>query len=565
MKGRQSILNSAGLFLEPPTAYSDVHVPASQGLNKHTGVDAALWLLLPLAVLWWTPIGGFSGDGVAQLTTYMNGTWALNPNHLLYEPIGAGWLSMAHVADVAGAIARLKRLSFLSGSLALALFRLLLASRITTSRLQANLATAWLIVPAAVLGLLLSDETEIVQLPSLVLLAFAIYMHANKPSWRAALALGVAGGLTALFYISNALICVTCVLVLGVLFWKRDRRSTVTTVLASAAGALIVVIPSMLVAWVIAAPRTTAFFRWITTYGGGKAVRIGAAGYGVGHSPRDIAIAFARAIYGSATALVDISGVVTSAQSTGTIDAKTTAALIVLLIGIMLVAVMLLYAFRQSDPTARPWFIALAIGWTLGVLAFGVYWNNSDDQFFFQLAIPLAITAAAAMRVKMWPSVIGLCCLLGWNGYATLWSYATYPRARYVADLAREARAANLLIFPGDDAIHALMIFVPQTQDHSQLAITRLAERLPAGSGVQLLRDSVANVLKRGGTVSTVSIIDASPDQNPWKYLQSLGYDYSTIKKALTDVSVVCPSHLVGPWDSNWLRHIGRSNSEYCH
>ncbi|MEO9250565.1 MAG: hypothetical protein ABI322_06070 [Gemmatimonadaceae bacterium] len=183
-------------------------------------------------------------------------------------------------------------------------------------------------------------------------------------------------------------------------------------------------------------------------------------------------------------------------------------------------------------------------------MAFAVYWNNSDDQFFFQLALPLAVTAAVSMRTRMRPALVGFLGLFGWNAYATVWHYVTYPRQRNVEILAHESNTTALLIFPGEDDISSLLAFVPKPSGQERIAITGLAEQLPARDGLAVLRDSVNAVVQRGGIVTAISVIDAPVDQNPWKYLRSLGYEHSMVTSTLTSVAILCQARTVGPWSS---------------
>ena len=521
---------------------------------RATITDAILWLVVPLGALWWLHVGGLSGDGVAQSSLYTRGTWAINPNHLLYEPIGSAWLSISHGLGDGVAIDQLKRLSFLGGALTAVLFRLLVAPRIATTRSEANIATAWIMAPAAVLGLLLSDETQIIQLPSLVLMVAAIIHYAMHPTVRRAVLVGAAGAVATLFYISNALTCAAVVLVLGIVSAARGNKTDgLKAVLAAAGGGAAVLLPVTFGAWYWFTPRTISFGYWLTSYGGGRAIQTGAAGYGTQLSAKDIGTAAVRAVYGAANALVDVSGAVSSVRDTGRLGAGSLMSVIVLLVCAGLVVAMVVYAVRNTDPTTKLWLLPLVVGWTAGVVVFAIYWNNSDDQFFFQLAIPLAVTAAVALRAHRRPVLLALALLVGWNGYRTAWRYITYPRDHYVAALTRESNETSLLIFPGDDEVGALLSFVPTPPGHRRLAITTIADRLPARKGVAALRDSVMQVLQHRGTVSVVSIIDAPADQNPWKYLRSLGYEHSTVNRTLSRSGTLCQRHTVGAWPARWI------------
>jgi len=117
-------------------------------------IDALLWFAIPCLALSLIPIGFASNDGVGHSLAFAAGRWHLNPNHLLFEPLGAWWqrtlLALGYPREPFDA---LKLLSILSGSIAVGLFRLLVAPRVSTSRLEANYGTAWLALSSAFLRL----------------------------------------------------------------------------------------------------------------------------------------------------------------------------------------------------------------------------------------------------------------------------------------------------------------------------------------------------------------------------------------------------------------------------
>ncbi|MBP9147126.1 MAG: hypothetical protein KBI44_21820, partial [Thermoanaerobaculia bacterium] len=57
-------------------------------------LDAGLWFAFCVLALFAMPIGFVSNDGLGHSRTFASGEWPLNPNHLLFEPLGAGWQSL---------------------------------------------------------------------------------------------------------------------------------------------------------------------------------------------------------------------------------------------------------------------------------------------------------------------------------------------------------------------------------------------------------------------------------------------------------------------------------------
>ena len=159
-------------------------------------IDALLWLVLPVAVLFTIPIGSVSNDGLGHSLGFASGSWRLNPNHLLFEPLGAWWQTVwkgsgREPVDV------LKLLSALSGALAAALFRWGVAPRVAETRRAANHATAWLAFSSAFLRLWVSDETHMIQMPFVVAVAWLALIYLERPSFGRSLVLGAAVGLAA--------------------------------------------------------------------------------------------------------------------------------------------------------------------------------------------------------------------------------------------------------------------------------------------------------------------------------------------------------------------------------
>lgn len=129
-----------------------------------------------------------------------SGQWLLNPNHLLFEPLGAWWQSaLMALGYPREPFDALKLLSIVSGSIAVGLFRLCVAPQVSESRFAANHATAWMAFSSAFLRLWISDETHMIQMPWLVLMLAAALR-------RRGLLLGVMTGIATLTFVSNVLI-----------------------------------------------------------------------------------------------------------------------------------------------------------------------------------------------------------------------------------------------------------------------------------------------------------------------------------------------------------------------
>ncbi len=219
--------------------------------NRSDGIDSLLWLLAAAAVLFLVPIGFVSNDGLGHSRDFAAGSWHLDPNHLLFEPLGAwwqnAWMRHGYGGDPVDA---LKRLSALAGALAAGLFRWGVAPRLAGTRWEANHATAWLAFSSAFLRLWVSDETHMIQMPFVVALAWLALVYQARPSFGRGLALGAAAGLAALTFISNLLIgAAVTLLLIGWQLRRRELRRAATTAGAVGLGTALAAGLPLLSAW----------------------------------------------------------------------------------------------------------------------------------------------------------------------------------------------------------------------------------------------------------------------------------------------------------------------------
>ncbi|HYG61269.1 MAG TPA: glycosyltransferase family 39 protein, partial [Thermoanaerobaculia bacterium] len=215
-------------------------------------------------------MGHVSNDGLGHSFAFAEGSWRINPNHLLFEPLGAWWQGLWTRIDPDRApVDALKLLSGLSGALAAGLFRWGVAGRLAESRWAANHATAWLAFSSAFLRLWISDEIHMIQMPFVVAAAVMALRYLERPALSRALATGAAVGLAGLGFISNLLLGPA--LALGLAWWhlrRRDARSAVTAIAGIGVGSAVVAGSAFLAVWA-SSPAPVGFVDWLTRYGGG--------------------------------------------------------------------------------------------------------------------------------------------------------------------------------------------------------------------------------------------------------------------------------------------------------
>lgn len=495
-------------------------------------LDSLLWFAVPLLLLWFLPIGYIATDGIGQSAQYAAGTWRLNPNHLLYEPLGAAWQSLLGPgAPREAAVDHLKRLSLLAGALAAALFRGGVAPRLARSRWAANHATAWLALGSAFSRLWVSEETHMIQMPAVVLVAAFALRTFERPTLLRSLATGVAVALAAACFVSNLLLAPALAVALAVAAGWRMA----TGVLAGAGGAAGLLFSG---AWLLAR-LGVGLLSWMTHYKGVSEGRLDVA-YGLQPTLAGIAHAGIRAVYGAASALVDLAPAVAALRE-GRIE-------VFRLLACLAACAVLAYAAGRSrkDPA-----FLLASAMTAAVVLFGFLWDNSDDQFYFQLAVVAGMMAA---RLPVRPVVLALSSgVLLWNLGDLAVRRVFYPRAERLALLRAELAPACLVVYPGYEDLESLLTLAElEKQGVRRLTVTSLATSRPPAEGLAELSAAVERCGDR--PVALVDLYDTPADQNPWQFLRRLGYERVKVQEALSRFPVESASRPLGPFTLRWVR-----------
>ena len=508
--------------------------------------DALLWLVLAVLLLYTIPIGFVSNDGLGHSRSFARGSWHFNPNHLLFEPLGAWWQDLwARSGSQREPVDVLKLLSALFGATAAGLFRYGVAPRLAETRWAANHATAWMTFSSAFLRLWVSDEIHMIQMPFVILVAWDALRYLEKPSFGRALAIGAAVGLATLTFISNLALGLTLAAAIAAWhLWRREARLATTSAASLGLGAALTAGPVFLGVWrtVQGAP---GFLGWLTGYGGGQSPGRISEAYGLVPSWEGLVEAVARAVFGAASALVDL---IPAAAAVRDRQAPTLAAVLGFL-AFLAAAAALLHGLRNV--LRAPWrpaeggALLLTVAWLVPILGFGVFWSNSDDQFYFQLAPVFgALAARITGRRFLALSLAGLL----WNLVDVTSHRILYPRGERMALLEREVRGACLVVYPGFDEPELLLRMSRSARSIDQMSMTRLAVEHPYEEGMKNLVGRIDDCSARGGRIVLIDMFDTPRDQKPWKFLRRLGYDHAVVERSLKRLPVERTSRRVGPF-----------------
>jgi hypothetical protein len=518
-------------------------------------LDALLWLIVSILLLSSLHIGYISADGLGQSAGFAAGL-RLNPNHLFFEPLGVGWLHLlGPEASREEAVDHLKRLSILFGALAVGLFRRSVAPRVTAGRFAANHATTWLALSSAFSRMWISDEIHMIQMPAVVAVAVCVLLYLERPSpWRA-VRLGAAVILAAAFFISNILLAPAAVLVLGL--WhlrQREKRQAFTGavgILIGTAASALLVFPT---AWLLSGAQH-GFLAWMTSYAGGDQPSRVKLAYGMLPSFSGLAQATVRGLYGAACALVDLAPAVATIRDRQPVGWHTIWSLAAFAAAGAVLLYGLLVCRRTPPEPGNRNALLLTCVWLLAVLSFGILWDNSDDQFYFQLAVVFGVLAARAPIRKGVSVVLILSAFaLLWNGVDLASRRVLYPRQERLALLRTGLRDACLVVYPGHEDLAVLLTLAQSEPPVPRIAITSLAVSQPLEEGRRSLSAAIEVCLSRGRPVALVDLYDTPADKNPWKFLRRLGYERSSILATVERFPVETESRLLGPFTLRWVR-----------
>jgi hypothetical protein len=492
-----------------------------------------------LTILGWHSPGWVSGDGLAIAGRLESGTLALNPNHLLLEPVVSDWARLSAAWSDRALIDRLPILSVISGSLAVGLFRLLVVPLASGSRIESNVRTAWLGGAAAYLDLWISAEAHMIQMPVLVA-ALAATLRVPVRGWKAAALAGALLGLAILVFVSNAL--VGAGMVIGAVLAPAPKASAllqrVAHVVIAGAAAMMVAGAGLYMGWSAEPGRSSSSIEWVVAYGGSGAPGGADTGYGV-DGAGDLATSAARTLYGFARVLVETDPLVEAVREGTRPRLRHAASVVVLGLAGLLLLRGIRDAVRHPGRRATAPVIGAAVGIVGGTAAFALFWNNADTQFYFQAApaVALLVSTLPWSRLGVVPYAPVLLVPL-WNLTTVVVEKYSYPRARLIHELQAALEGTGLVIAPGSDQITPLVV-LGGIAAGNRLLLTSLADRNPAPAGLRALADSVNGRLDRNECVGFVGVFRVSPTVLPWKGLSKAGYPPEAVSKALAGVAAV--------------------------
>jgi hypothetical protein len=319
-------------------------------------------------------------------------------------------------------------------------------------------------------------------------------------------AVGASVTLAAAFFLENLLLGPA--LAAGFLIRRRPAHAAAT--LGATLATTVLVFGGI---WAVSR-STQGPLAWLTRYGGGDQPSRVESAYGLEPGLAGLEESTVRAVYGAACALVDLAPAVAAFR-----DGLPVGPSVILGLLAFAASLTLLAGLRGN---------ALLVGvWAAAVLAFGIFWNNSDDQFYVQLSVAFG-ALAARMPVRPALLVLSLFALL-WNAADLVNRRILYPREERLA-LMRTLGDAGLIVYPGFDEIEVLLQLEPRARS---LSFTGLAVQYPAPEGLRVLTADIDRTLASGRSVALLDLFDTPRERSPWKFLRRLGYEHDEVLKIL--------------------------------
>jgi hypothetical protein len=283
-------------------------------------------------------------------------------------------------------------------------------------------------------------------------------------------------------------------------------------------------------AWLAAGHPGRSVIHWLTSYRGDASTAQQTVAYGLHPTAGGLLEAGIRSSFGLASALVDLSPLSGYLRQGFALGLATIVHPIVALLALTL-ALLGLRRLLAGSPSARI-VGCTAVAVVAALWLFGMLWDNSDDQFFFQVTPwwAAAVIAAVEGRSRAVLAIASLVLLTNARDLAA--NYILPDRAAKVTLLQHALRPGLVVAAGGDDVSAMLAAHGLGSDDMRLLKIRSVADSLPASQGLEVIRDAIQAALARGETVTTVNVLGMDARRFPWPGLRRRGYELGEVEKA---------------------------------
>ena len=493
--------------------------------------------------LWFFRTVIYSGDALVYTAHIEAGELVWNPNHLFMDPVAYGWchLLWAMGFDIA-AIDALKFISGLATLVSLVLFHAVLLQAGVANRVIRLLAVAGLFASRNFLSMAISEEFFMLEMPFLVL---ALWMLLRLPTLddpgklRFAAGIGAVLGLATAISINHIVLGIAIAAYLLLLGATTKQRLSLAALFGGAAT--MVCLPLFVMGYALSDAQA-GFVNWLVAYQGSTENPL-ASLYGLSLTPAGIATSLARLGLNTFTNLMSVGPLGTIMKSVVfgsplemTVQPGRAVIGVLLLFGIIAtLALLALWILRHW----RERVVQLGLIWIASFYVFNFFWDDSSDQFWFQLlpviwlffALFVSESKVAVSRYRF--ALMALLVPVLW-----VFNFAQEVMPRTFVDLPGLAaqhdkllRSGDLEVFPGWDDIRWIQ-GPGGGLDVTQVSLMQGA--LNAKREPEVLERLAARIeahLRSGQRVLIARVYDLDREARPWDQLRKLGWSRDQLKK----------------------------------
>jgi hypothetical protein len=300
-----------------------------------------------------------------------------------------------------------------------------------------------------------------------------------------------------------------------------------------------------------------SFLKWVISYGGKGEIQIGTYG-SLSLNITDILVRTTRMAFSflQNIAYTELGSIIKSKLTGIALDCIGFKLIyifwwffIFFIIGGIFLFVLVVITKNISKKKASPYYgttIFLTI-WILSYLPFNFFWNNSDDQFWFQitpafwsfLSLPFRIYYQKKVDLKRAfyiSSIILIILVIMINNFV----YVVLPRSQFdtkcfAHKLSEYLSSNSILIWPGNDRWGPVIYFAENYRRETgnsfkTLSLISFAEK---GAKSETIIQTIHDFLSRGQRCFLLRIIEPDDECIPWGELRQIGWDRNSLVSAL--------------------------------
>ena len=486
-----------------------------------------------------------SGDALVYVRQIEEGLLVWNPNHLLMQPVGKLIYDSIGAAGAGLSILNtFKLISAVSAIASLYLFHLILVQINVQSSLLRVFGVLGLFASNYFLTMSVTEEYFMLQMPFLlVALMMLIKWTESKTGEGKYLELVISGAMlsiASLVIVNNVFLM--AFMGLYILTTKATGGSErIRALFVFSVSACVVLVPVILLGFYLS-EYDGGFVEWMSSYqgeGGNPLSNL----YGVTWTVVGVLNSMARLGFNFFANFIDLGGIGTVLQSwVFGQDLEFRPDIFQVVQGTILFAVLLVaigyIAFWISQRLRKYKILKLIVVWIVAYLAFNFLWNDSSDQFWFQILPALWLAIMFYLNENKTGNKCKKCDVI----LAVFVSFvliqnttqAIIPKAFIDTQALGEQHEAlikeyALEIIPGWDGIRWLGL----QKEVTGIEQVTLMDVGLSKDGAESLTDKIDGHLEQGGRVIVARLYDLDENPRPWVQLKKLGMSRKQIKKTL--------------------------------